>query len=288
MYDPNQPRIPKHHHGGGRWTRGGYGMLSDFGMPRPQEDEVDTQHTLADLPRYALRLNVDKRDLLATDPGWSGRQPPSLDPATTGAAAVTGWSLLDRLRGGISAEEARGWDEYERLSGENSDDRHAAITFKVGRYRRGFADRLEVEGVGRLTRAEIKKLCKKLDKAQEVLNEAAKFVGKPSKYDSRAAYGRAVHEKLTELIEENPEYGLEAELSFVYEGLKDVPRGTKDSVRPDVKQKEKGEDETLCFLDAKTLDQRLRPRYMRKVANYALRTRPNAKRIIVIEIRPQK
>ena len=34
MYDPNQPRIPEGHHGGGRWTRGGYGYLSDVGKLR--------------------------------------------------------------------------------------------------------------------------------------------------------------------------------------------------------------------------------------------------------------
>ena len=36
MYDPHQPRIPEGHHGGGRWTRGGYGYLSDVGkLPLP-------------------------------------------------------------------------------------------------------------------------------------------------------------------------------------------------------------------------------------------------------------
>ncbi len=132
------------------------------------------------------------------------------------------------------------------------------------------------------------KLCNKFDKAQKLLNEAAKLVGKRGNFDSDAAYGRAVHSKLAELIRKRPGSGLEAELSFVFEGLEDVPPGTKGSVRPDVKQKEEGDDETLCFLDAMTLEQRLRPWYMRKVANYALRTRDKAKRVIVIEIRPQK
>ena len=118
MFDPNQPRIPKHHHGGGRWTRGGYGMLSDLGMLHPrQHDENNAQPTLADLPHYAWLQDINERRAdQYTIPAWSGRQPPSLDPTTAGAAAVAGWSLLDRLRGGISAEEARGWDEYERLS----------------------------------------------------------------------------------------------------------------------------------------------------------------------------
>jgi hypothetical protein len=288
MYNPNQPRVPRGHPDGGEWTRGGYRLLSDLGMPRPPADDKGevARWTLADLPQYALMLREDQRPQIVYDPAWSGR-PPAQDPAVAGAAAASAWSLLDRLRGGISAEEARGWDEYERLSEENSADRRAAITFKVGQYQRGLAGRLRFEGVERLTHDEIMKLCKKFDKAQELLNHAAKLVGDPDNYDSKAAYGRAVHAKLTELIRAKPKSGLEAELSFVFEGLKDVPPGTKGSVRPDVKQKEKGEDETLCFLDAKTGDQRLRPWYMRKVANYALRTRKNAKRVIVIEIRPE-
>ncbi len=76
----------------------------------------NAQPTLADLPHYAWVRDINERQQPVYDPAWSGRQPPSLDPATAGAAAVAGWSLLDRLRGGISAEEARGWDEYERLS----------------------------------------------------------------------------------------------------------------------------------------------------------------------------
>ena len=68
MYDPNQPRIPEGHHGGGRWTRSGYGFLSDVGElpPPPQhaEDasrapdewdrEPDDLHLLSDLDRLPL------------------------------------------------------------------------------------------------------------------------------------------------------------------------------------------------------------------------------------------
>lgn len=288
MYNPHQPRVPKGHPDGGEWMRGGYRPLSDLGMPRPPEDDGEhAQRTLADLPRYAWLPDPDKRERPVYDFGWPGT-PPARDPAPGVAGTAAGWSLLDRLRNGVSAEEAGGWELYERLSDENSPDRFAAITFKVGRYQRGLANRLRFEGVERLTRDEIMKLCGKFDEAQKLLNEAAKLVGDRDNFDSDAAFGRAVHSKLAELITENPQYGLEAELSFVFEGLKEVPPGTKGSVRPDVKQKEEGEDETLCFLDAKTLKQRLRPWYMRKVANYALRTRDKAKRVIVIEIRPQK
>ena len=38
MYDPNQPRIPEGHHGGGRWTRGGYGYLSEYGIEKIVRD----------------------------------------------------------------------------------------------------------------------------------------------------------------------------------------------------------------------------------------------------------
>ena len=131
MFDPNQPRIPKHHHGGGRWTRGGYGMLSDVGMLRPRDDDEDSaQPTLADLPHYAWQQDPLQRDR-PVYPAVSGG-PPTQDPVGGGAAAAMGgWSLFNWPRGGISTEEARGWDEYERLSEQNSPNRRATIIFKV-------------------------------------------------------------------------------------------------------------------------------------------------------------
>jgi hypothetical protein len=287
MYDPNQPRVPKHYRGGGRWTRGGYGLLSDLGLPRPPEDDDgDVRQTLADLPRYAWSRDPWKREQPVYDPGWSG-QPPAQGPAAGGAAAVGSWSLLDWLRGGISAEEARGWDEYERLSEQNTADRHAAIIFRVGQFRRGRADVLEFDGVEVLTAEQLKKLCPKVDKVQDLMNAAAKAIRDKGNYYG-AEFGRKVHYKLEELIEERPDLGLESELSFVIDGHKDVPRGTKGSVRPDVKEREKGEDETLCFYDGKTGDAQLARWYMHKVARYVLKTRDKAKRIVVIQVKPQE
>ena len=86
---------------------------------------------------------------------------------------------------------------------------------------------------------------------------------------------------------------LDSERSFVIDAYRDVRYGRKDSIRTDVKEKEKIEtdndgDETLCFYDDKTGGARLDPRYMRKIANYMLKTRPKAKRIVVTEVRPEE
>jgi hypothetical protein len=77
MFDPNQPRIPKHHPGGGRWTRGGYGMLSDVNMLAPLRDGGDgsARPTLADLPHYAWVRDINERPQPIYDFSWSGRQP---------------------------------------------------------------------------------------------------------------------------------------------------------------------------------------------------------------------
>ena len=295
MYNRDQPRIPKHHHGGGRWTRDGYGLLSDLGMPRPAEDDDENaRRTLADLPRYAWMRDPQERERPVYDPAWSGR-PPVQDPAAGAGAAGGGWSLLDWLRGGISAAEARGWDEYERLSEQNSPDRRAVITFRVGEFRRGRADVLEFDGVKVLTGEQLKKLCDKVDKVQELMNEAARKTRQEGKYKDAQAFGREVHLNLKKSIMENSKLELEAERSFVFDGDRDVRYGKKGSVRPDIKEKEKEEnkhnddgDETLCFYDGKTGKARLDPRYMHKVANYVLRTRPRAKRVIVTEVKPEE
>ena len=295
MYDPNQPRIPKRHQGGGRWTRGGYGRLSDVGMLLPpQQDEDNAQPTLADLPHYAWLQDPLQRERPTYDFNSAGRQPPTLDPATAAATAVTGWSLLHGPQDGISAEEARGWDEYERLSNENSPDGRTAIIYKVGQFRRGRADVLEFEGVERLTGEQLKKLCPRIESVQGLLNEAARITRKEGKYKDPQSFGNEVHRNLEKLIAKNrdADLALDSERSFLIDRYRDVPRGKKGSVRPDVKEKEKVEtdndgDETLCFYDGNTGGARLDPRYMRKIANYMLKTRP-AKRVIVTEVRPEE
>jgi hypothetical protein len=199
------------------------------------------------------------------------------------------------MRGGISKEEARGWDEYERLSDENSPDGRAVIIYKVGQFRRGRADVLEFEGVARLTGEQVKKVCPKIHDVRRLMNEAARITRQEGKYKGRQSFGNEFHRNLEKLIKENPESNLafDSERSFLIDKYQHVPRGMKGSVRPDVKEKEEVEtdhdgDETLCFYDGKTGGARLKPEYMRKVANYMLRTRPKAKRIVVTEVRPEE
>jgi hypothetical protein len=203
--------------------------------------------------------------------------------------------LLDRLKTGVSAEEARGWELYERLSNENSPDRRAVIIYKVGQFRRGRADVLEFDGVERLTGEQLVKLCPKIDHVQRLLNEATRITRAEGKYKGRQSFGKEVHRNLSILIEENPDpdLNLDSERSFLIDAYRDVPYGKRGSIRTDVKEKERIEtdddgDETLCFYDGKTGGARLDPGYMRKIANYMIRTRPKAKRIIVIEVRPEE
>ena len=296
MFDPNQPRIPKHHHGGGRWTRGGYGTLSDLGMLHPpRQDRDNAQPTLADLPHYAWLQDPLQRERPTYDFNSGGSLLPAFDPATAAATAITGWGALNWFRDGISAEEERGWDEYERLSDENDPNRHAAIIYKVGQLRRGRADVLEFDGVERLTRDQVKKLCPKIDDVQSLLNEAARITREEGKYKGGGSFGNRAHFHLENLIKnsQKQDLHLDSERSFLIDAYRDVPRGKKDSIRTDVKEKEKVEtdtdgDETLCFYDAKTGGARLNPSYMRKIANYMLKTRPKAKRFVVIEVRPEE
>jgi hypothetical protein len=74
LYNPNQPRIPKHHSGGGRWTRDGYGFLSDLAELRaPDNDEEGVRQASARVQEYPLWPLPTSRDFAAgwqIDPNW--------------------------------------------------------------------------------------------------------------------------------------------------------------------------------------------------------------------------
>ena len=109
MYDPNQPRVPEGHHGGGRWTRGGYGFLSDVGnLPPPSQqadeaprapDEWDREpedlYLLSDLDRLPLRRSNPRAS--ADNPQYAFAGPAAYLARKTIEAALTTFAGLSAL-----------------------------------------------------------------------------------------------------------------------------------------------------------------------------------------------
>ena len=105
MYDPNQPRIPEGHHGGGRWTRGGYGYLSDVGaLPPPslRDDETprapdgwDRQPDDLYLPSDLDRMRPARGDQYAR----GGRVSTASQPIS--GLGGPNWRGVGRWRGGV-------------------------------------------------------------------------------------------------------------------------------------------------------------------------------------------
>src|SRR5437868_2708455 len=87
-YDPKQPRVPAGHHGGGQWTRGGYG---------PQEQAV----------RLALLGRKEPLPHIKSPPLAPSARPPM--PSKPGGLGIRAglWGALVGLIQALKEEEAR-------------------------------------------------------------------------------------------------------------------------------------------------------------------------------------
>jgi hypothetical protein len=299
MYDPHQPRIPKHHHGGGRWTRDGHGLLSDLGAlwpPEPAADEEPRRNV--SLPQYAFQQSFERE---RPDFGaWVG-PPPAQTPTTGGAATGTGWSVVDWVARGLSAALAVGVARFEALSRRNDRDRQAVISFRAREFVTTKDDKglIVVEEVRSLDRETVAtKVCTRLNDVEELVDDA--FEKTPQEAgQGGAAWGSRLHKALADGIDAltkpdklpgNKKHlagpskiPLKAEASFV-EGDPEARYGKKGSIRVDVL--EYIGNGTVCIYDLKTGDAVLDPVRMFKIAKKAFEAYGvNVQRIIVTQVR---
>jgi len=246
-YNPLQPRVPKGHPQGGRWTDGNHGqatILEEGGRAGSRYG----QDTILQPPRQA-----------------DDEEPPVqlalLQPVLRRAARIT----LRGIAGQQAAREAaikNGLAWFSALSALNSPDERAFIEFEAHQYERGKENTLEYTNLGILTREEFEKMCKHLAKVQEFVDEAAEEANRETGLTPQT-YGTEVHKRLEAKINARGPKELWAERSAVKstaalpEGIQkylkehgELPRGYPETVRTD--GFEYFGQGTVCVYDAKT------------------------------------
>ena len=283
MYDPNQPRVPEGHHGGGRWTRSGYGFLSDVGaLPPPQQHaedasrapdewdrEPDDLHLLSDLDRLPLRRSDPRAS--ADNPQYAFAGPAAYLARKTIEAALTTFAGLSAL---------------------NSPKRQAIIVFRSREFVTNDQGLIILEQVSGLDRETVmtERFCPSLKKIENLMDEVLKNTP-PKPGETNSQYGTRIHKELERAIEESDKFkGMRAEVSFAVD-KPDARYGTDGSIRVDVI--EDFGNGTACIYDYKLGKAVLRPGRMFDIAKTTfesqrtiLKGHPGKiRRIIMTEIR---
>jgi hypothetical protein len=233
-YDPLQPRVPKGHEGGGRWTRDG---------------------------------NAPVRLAYLAPPTWP----------------IVGQALVDAVTAALGL--------YSLLSIHNSRRRQAVIEFNAHEYR-GQQGVMISKQPRLLDRDNVLEICDRLAQVQSLTDDAVAEARREFIRDGRtnprpADFGTAVHTKLKRMINgDNPkgykDINFRAEVSYVKNQEENY--GRKDSIRIDVY--ERRDEQTVCVYDIKTGKAGLSAKRMAEIAAQVLKVYPEARRIIVTEVRP--
>jgi hypothetical protein len=282
MYDPNQPRVPEGHHGGGRWTRGGYGYLSDVGAPRPSphaddpprapdewDREPDDLYLLSDLDRLPLRRSNPRAS--ADNPQYAFVGPAAYFARKTIEAALTTFAGLSAL---------------------NSPKRQAVIVFRSREFVTNDQGLIILEQVSDLDRETVltKRFCPNLKKIEDLMDEVLKSTP-PKPGETNSQYGTRIHKKLERELEENSDFdGMRAEVSFAVDEP-NAQYGTGGSIRVDVI--EDFGNGTACIYDYKLGKAVLRPGRMFDIAQKTFESQSaipkehpgKIRRIIMTEVR---
>jgi len=253
-YDPKQPRVPAGHHGGGQWTRGGYG---------PQEQAV----RLALLGREKSLPRIKSPPLAPTGP----RMPSKLGFGLGGLA----WGALIGLILSLKEEE-------DRL--------YPAMIFKGRDYHHDADGEWRFQGLEMLTEDDIRAICGKegtkdlqglLD--QQAENAAAqKLPPGPSGTKAHQGMkndldGQGNSNVLTEvLIKKNEKTGKYEEV--------DQKNNPKDSIRLDLRII--NGEKTVCIGDHKFGVRGLDPQRISDIFDKAREVFHDATRIFIFEGRP--
>jgi hypothetical protein len=143
--------------------------------------------------------------------------------------------------------------------------------------------------VGNLTKEQVDDACPRHNEVQSIINQAADSTDRGA-YETAAAYGTAVHQKVREEVNGPTTYpsseprdpNFRAEVSFI----KSAPEryGAPGTIRIDILENPgKG---TVCVYDIKTGWSPLTVARMRELAGNVAFFYPGTSRIIVTEVRP--
>ena len=299
-FNPNQPREPRGHPEGGRWTHApGAGLtegtthLSDGstiqfarGRSGSRFDErfriVDGDGNAVTVENAGKRQRIaDGKDRTLVATRWT-RKGPVPDAAVIPTTSAEG-QFGPRGRAGALLRLL----SWLYTAAEPTQIAVAAI--KAREFQPGKNEVVEVDYVGLRSEIEVNLACPRRREVQKYADEAARTTDR-SEYLTAQAYGTAVHKRVEKLVNAMNDRNLIAERSFFKENdanQNDDPAryGERGTVRIDVY--ENVGDGTICIYDLKTgragLDW-LRALELAKTAKYNF---PDMTRFLIIELRPR-
>jgi hypothetical protein len=198
---------------------------------------------------------------------------------------------------------------YNVLTARAGEDTATLLEFRAEH----FAEKKqnEIAYVGQLTRAQAQQVCTGLSTVQDLLDDAVKNTNR-SAYASRQTYGTAIHKSVETNTNNNPALkSFRAERSWLKALLEsdklpdpeidpadpdpydpkspyETRYGRSGTIRVDVYQTMQDEQGTVCVYDLKTGNRGMSLPRISEFAYRAKKVFPNAKRVIVMEVRPDE
>jgi hypothetical protein len=188
--------------------------------------------------------------------------------------------LIRPVQRGIEAALAL----FAALSARNTPDRRAVLEFNAREFRLGESGDLGRPNVSLLNRDQVRNACPRLGEVQDRTNRATAFVRASGGIMSPQQFGTAVHTNLKRQIDRLNDRNFRAEVSYLKNQIENY--GKKDSIRIDVL--EKLGNGTVCVYDIKTGRSGLSPTRMVEIVKNVFGAFPEAHRIIVSEVRPNR
>jgi hypothetical protein len=278
-FDPNQPRVPAGHDGGGQWTD------ADHPAPGVGKPDISPRGRLYDAvvgqgdSGLNTRLALLDESQLRRSPGPTSLPRIRVTPASRIVGAVV--RLSPAGRAALIA--------YTILSLLNDRKRQAVISFKAKEFRRVGPDRtFDPEILTTVDREDVKKVCgdKMFDKIQNIVDQAYDDVLKEGKILSPTQFGIEVHKRIKDAILALGDDNITAELSLPKpesQSNKDH-YGAKDTARLDIFNRI--DKNTVCTYEVKTRPSGTTRRQMRNYVTSVAKKYPEVDRIIFTEMRP--
>jgi len=237
----------------------------------------DERHTvvLADGSKVTFQTNGDIQEVYDGDGNlisasvWTKDGPQSLP---VGKLAFLGPPMVGigaglAIRLGPRAITAAGLALFAWLWARRNRDGTAVFAFKAARYEnRGTREQPDISWIGYVKRDELKGVCDRLGKVQELTDAAVKKVREDGKYKGPADFGTKVHKKFAEGVEEVGDDNFKAEKSVIKSKLEpredpnfraeesaidEAGYGEQDTVRFNAYEN-RPDISTVCVYDPKT------------------------------------
>lgn len=269
-YDPNQPRVPKGHSDGGQWTSGG------GEAPEASPNRLAFDASPAGTPAITSPPGTPVPQI----PGAPGTQPQTPKPKIGGGAWGPALQLLNELLRRKLPEKPVGL-EFRIRAREYSRDENDK-------------EKLEFQPEKVLTPEEVSKYCPRLWVVQHLTNEAVKDVKNKQPDLEGGRLGSVIHHWIKSKADDDgiSDKNFRFEISYLRTPNKPDP-GPTDTAnwgQPDTKRLDVLEylpkKETVCIYDVKTGARGFQPGEMDQIAQLARQYYRNAKRFILIEVRP--